>query len=343
MHTGDDHEPRSETSWTRRTWLGAAVAGALGGWCRADEPAPAPPKDKAKARLAQRPKDPDEQKEIEGVNAQAKKAGLEGFQTSRSTHFLAIGDAPDAFREKALKICEKLAVEYQHHFQFKGFKLSSLPHTLTVVTLADADSFKKFSGLEADPGVGGYYEQKTNRLVILDNRDGNQANLTQAQQANLVSLVHEASHQLTYNTGLLNREGDVPVCISEGLANYAEAWSPTRLSHLGGENIGRRQGLDLAKSQRLPWIPISKLLTDDALFQGGGGDDPALQLAYGESWLLVYQLMSKPSRIASFRDYLKAIFDRRDDKERLADAQAHLQDLDQLDKDLRIAARFPAR
>ena len=38
----------------------------------------------------------------------------------------------------------------------------------------------------------------------------------------MITLSHEATHQLTFNTGLLNRKGDVPMCIAEGLAVYGE-------------------------------------------------------------------------------------------------------------------------
>ncbi len=41
-------------------------------------------------------------------------------------------------------------------------------------------------------------------------------------RVNTFTLVHEAIHQLTYNTGLLDRQADVPVAISEGLATFGE-------------------------------------------------------------------------------------------------------------------------
>ncbi len=37
------------------------------------------------------------------------------------------------------------------------------------------------------------------------------------------NLAHEATHQLCYNTGLLNPKGDTPAAIVEGLACYSEA------------------------------------------------------------------------------------------------------------------------
>ena len=58
-------------------------------------------------------------------------------------------------------------------------------------------------------------------------------------------------------------------------------------------------------------------------------------LAYGESWLLVYYFLKDQTRLPRFREYLQAIMPRRIADHRIADAQTHLGDLDQLDRVLR--------
>lgn len=315
---------RSETAfWTRRAWLGAAAA-----WACAP-----------RSLLADEPKPSrEDEATIKAVEEQARKAGLAGFETTTSEHYLAAGNAPDAFRKRALEICEKLAKDYLSHFQFKNLSVKPPVHRLTVVTLADAASFSAFSGMEAAQGVGGFYDRDSNRLVILDNRAQEGANQDLAKQANLVSLVHEATHQLTFNTGLLNRDGDVPVALSEGLATYAETWQPgSRLSRIGHDNAGRRQGFQFARRQQQAWIPLDQLLQKDDLFTGGGGGDAALQLAYAEAWTLVFQLL-QPISVARFRAYLRAIRDRKDSTNRLEDAKKAFGNLDDLDRSMRRKA-----
>lgn len=315
--------------WTRRAWLAAAAAAAAAasasGKLFAGEPTLSA----------------DDQATIKPIEDQARKARLAGFETTSSEHYLAIGNASDLFRKRALEICEKLAKDYISHFQFKNLGVKPLGHRLAVVTLADAASFTAFSGMEASPAVGGFYDRDMNWLAILDNRSLEGANQTVAKQANLVSLVHEATHQLTFNTGLLNRDGDVPVALSEGLATYAETWQPSgRISRLGHENAGRRQGFDYARREGQAWIPLSQLLQKDDVFRdgGGGGDsDAVLQLAYAEAWLLVYQLL-QPSSLARFRAYLRAIRGRKDTSSRLDDAKQALGDLDAFDRSLRRKA-----
>jgi hypothetical protein len=90
---------------------------------------------------------------------------------------------------------------------------------------------------------------------------------------------------------------------------------------------------DLAKLRRsLPWIPVRQLLTDDSLIRAGLYGK--VMLAYAESWALIQLLMNDEDRLPRFRDYLAAVRVREDGKDREAEAQAHLGDLDRLDRDL---------
>src|SRR5207253_922227 len=94
---------------------------------------------------------------------------------------------------------------------------------LVVVTLADRKSFNAFRGATMSTEVGGYYDRKNNALFVFDHRvatDGKA--VTAPRYLNQIALAHEATHQLTYNTGMIEREGDVPLAIVEGLAMYGE-------------------------------------------------------------------------------------------------------------------------
>src|SRR5262249_4819262 len=151
---------------------------------------------------------------------------------------------------------------------------------------------------------------------------------------NLRVLAHEATHQLTFNTGLLRRGGDVPTSIMEGLARYGEVRKPAGRTAPGQINHMCLQ--DLAQTRRVPWISVAALLEDDGAMTGASGPQARI-LAYAEAWLLVHYLMNDPARTFGFRRYLKAIRDRtsagKDD--RLADARQYLGDLDRLNQDLR--------
>lgn len=303
----------------RRAWLLGSLFGTLGwvksGWC-------ADPGEWTAADLAP-------------IFARAKQAKLGGFASdeSKEKHYVGIGDAPADFRAEAVAVCEALAKVYRDYFENKGFKVESPASQLVVIILKDRDSYQAFVGEGADVGaeVGGHYDVESNQLVVFDSRS-NDGGRNASTRVNTFTLVHEAIHQLTYNTGLLDRQADVPVAISEGLATFGELWQySNRRATLGVKNKARLAVFSQPENQGA-WIPLEELLNNDELFE----DPDKIQIAYAESWLLVhYFLRSTPAKLTKFRAYLEAIRARRDPSERRADARTHLGDLARLDKELK--------
>ncbi|WP_406700779.1 DUF1570 domain-containing protein [Singulisphaera sp. Ch08] len=320
MPKSPNTEGRWEQGIPRRKWMLGALFGTIGlakaGWCSS-------PTEPTAAELAP-------------IFARAKKAKLGGFERSESSgnQYVGIGDAPAEFRTEALSICESLAKVYRNYFETKGFEVSSPESRLIVIILKNKKSYKAFVGDEegADVGaeVGGHYDVESNQLVVFDslhNDDG----LAASARVNTFTLVHEAIHQLTYNTGLLERQADVPVAVSEGFATFGELWQHSnRRSTLGVTNSARLAVFSQPDGQAA-WIPVEEILTNDDLFSA---PDTA-QVAYAESWVLVHYFMRTPSKLPKFRAYLDAIRQRRDPSHRLEDARTHLGDLTRLDKELR--------
>ena len=75
------------------------------------------------------------------------------------------------------------------------------------------------------------------------------------------------------------------------------------------------------------------MLTDDAAAFGSNSD--RWLLAYAQSWLLVYHLMTTPARLPNLQAYLKTIFGHTTKTHRFEDAERHFGDLDRLDQELR--------
>ena len=273
--------------------------------------------------------------DVAAVTARAREAGIAPWRVKGTGQYVVAGDAPDAFRARAADICEGLATDFLDHFSRRKFAVTRPVEKLVVIALSGPAAFSAFMGLKQDEAVGGVYDLTTNRLVIFDNRARDAAGPNVAR-ANTVALTHEATHQLAFNTGLLNREADVPLAISEGLATYGEVRRPDgKAVKFGDTNVERLKVL----AAGAPWFPTARLLVEDALFDDAETD----QAAYAQSWLLVHLLMSAP-RVASFRDYLKTIAARKDGASRLADATAHLGEMARLDADLkRHGARLGRR
>ena len=273
--------------------------------------------------------DPD----VETILEQAKKAGLKKFTISRSLHYLGIGDAPPAFRQTGLKLCESLATTFQKHFKERGFDLKLPEERMTVVILSGPKAYAAFCDEPIGESEGGRYDIEANRLVMFDFQQDAARKGANVARMNTFSLVHEAMHQLTFATGLLSRQSDIPVAISEGLATYGELWQ-NRDQKIGQVNSLRLKamGSDLAAN----WIPLEKLLTDDGLFT----DPKTEQVAYAEAWLLVHTLIEARTGDwkGKLRDYLTLIHDRKDGSKRLGDAEEAFGHLDVLDRELKKRA-----
>lgn len=273
--------------------------------------------------------DADDERELEQIRDLARKLGVGPLHAVEPTeHYLGVGDASEPFITEALNLCEGLASDYLAYFQKKGFAVKPPRERLSVVALADARSFAAFTGVEEGSAVGGIYDIQTNRLVIFDNRSRGGP---QGARANSVSLFHEATHQLTYNTGLLDRRGDVPLCITEGLGMVGEVRRPRNLGRFGDRNIRRiNDVLVPTLRQGRPLIPLRTLFEDEVF------DDPrSEQLAYAQSWLLVDVLLRDAELLPKFRSYLQTIQPRRDGRLRIQDVEATLGDLDVLERKIR--------
>lgn len=297
------------TKLSRRGWLLGTIAAACGApsWAVADD--------------------------REDVEARAKQAGLGPFRSSTTDLYLGVGNAPDGFREQALRLCEGLARDFLAHFQGKGFAVERPKTRLTVVALADEKDFAKFFDEDPGPATGGLYDIDRNWLLVFDFRNADAALAANARQANTIALMHEATHQLTFNAGVLDREGDVPLCVTEGLAMYGEVRTADGRTKLGAVNSAWLPVLAPALKPDGDWIPLERLLVEDKLLN----DEATQHLARAQGWLLVYHLMRTPRLLPGFRAFLDAIRPRRDPGHRLDDARARLGPLDALDRDLRRA------
>jgi Protein of unknown function (DUF1570) len=317
---GDAHRQRF-AHVSRRSWLAGAVLGLSGastvsplGWS-----------------MQAREGDSDEKKEIVQVQAIAKKAGLEPFTESRTTHFLGLGDADARFRTSALSICESLAPAFIQHFNGQGFKLQLPKHRLTVITLKSAESYQAFIGEDPGAFVGGHYDLDTNRLVMFDFRPkGDEPGVViDPVRVNRLALVHEATHLLCFNSGLLSRQAIVPDWVSEGLATYVELWR-NKQTRIGEPNRPWIFCLNDAKTSDVSWIPITNLGATDNSFR----DKMTAQLSYAESWLLVHYLMKTPVQLPRFRAYLSGLQSDEAVTKRVEYAEKHLGPLKALDHEL---------
>jgi len=335
MRVHHDEAESKAAFLNRRGWLWLMLGGVIGtgGGTAPARSAQSPAKDKG----APAPTTPEA--ELAAVRDKLDQAKIGPLSTVHSAHYVAIGDAPRAFITTILADCEQLDADYQRYFGSLGFHLHQPDHPLIVIMFRDDRSFGRFFRLPslleaAEKGrplqQTGVYDKTSNVLHVFDWR--NVPVEPRASHRNMETLAHEGTHQLSFNTGLLNRAGDTPLCIVEGLGTHGEARKTTGPSDYGRLNLKRMD--DLARNQRrVPWIPVRELIGDDSVLRAGNAI--RIMLAYAQSWLLVHYLIKEPAALPRFRHYLQAIAPRMKFDRRIEDAQAHLGDLDRLDQELR--------
>ncbi|MCI0643104.1 MAG: DUF1570 domain-containing protein [Gemmataceae bacterium] len=259
-----------------------------------------------------------------------------------SKHFVAIGNASDDFLAQRLRLCEIFYDLFYDHFRRKGFALEPPREKLALAVFDGPDGFDAYIGQKMPSSITGLYHTPTNRLVLYDlaeNRGlqeqkkialkdlprGPKAlqkaiivktierqfdDLT--KETNLSTTMHEAAHLLSFNGGMLNRNGDVAAWLAEGLACYCEATDQGDWTALGSPNPARIRTLHAPTIGKGAFIPLEKLVSSDRWL-----DTPQVFLGYSQSWALFYMLLSE--RPAELRKYLAAISQRRSPDARLAD------------------------
>src|SRR5207244_4222856 len=73
---------------------------------------------------------------------------------------------------------------------------------------------------------------------------------------NIATIMHEAAHQMSFNTGLLNREGDCPLWLGEGLATYCEATDDGFWKGIGEPNPERMHLLTAVAQGKVKLLPL---------------------------------------------------------------------------------------
>ncbi len=160
------------------------------------------------------------------------------YETLSTEHFSLISSPDPAESEK---IAHLLELAYDHFGALFGgyqFELRTPPEKLRWVVFATGDSFNRYA-IETEgwdlSWLTGYYSAKTNTVAIVTPQKASEWQVrVQSSQAHdiiacppdaetaLVQLVHEAAHQLSFNTGLQKRKVLYPIWASEGLAMFFE-------------------------------------------------------------------------------------------------------------------------
>ncbi|MHB1033623.1 MAG: DUF1570 domain-containing protein [Pirellulales bacterium] len=224
------------------------------------------------------------------------------FEVSGTSHYLVAHPAGE--RDLWADRFEDLYRSFVHYFSVRGFELAEPQFPLVAVVYSRREDFEQAAvrgGVRAGSGVIGFYSLATNRISLYD--VGNGHGTAKDWRQNAATILHEATHQLAFNTGIQNRFAETPQWIAEGLATLFEnpSVADSRSNGRLGDRINRQRWADFKREaeSRLTPDTLAALVESDRPFR-----ENALA-AYAEAWAFTFYLVEIEPR--NYAEYLRRV------------------------------------
>ena len=246
---------------------------------------------------------------------------LPGFKIHQTKHYIFCYNTSPGYAAWVGGLYERLNGAFYNYWKQLKVELHEPEFPLIALVFENQESYAQYSRKElgdATKSIIGYYSLQSNQVNMYDltgveelrlKGDRNSAARINAilsqpgAERTVATIIHEATHQLAYNSGLESRFADNPFWVSEGIAIYFE--TPDLQSTKGWKKIGGVNRVNLFNFRKLlrdrPEESLTTLLSDDKRFR-----DPTLAAdAYAEAWALNYFLLR--TREAKYVDYVKEL------------------------------------
>ncbi|MDA7977353.1 MAG: DUF1570 domain-containing protein [Pirellulales bacterium] len=245
----------------------------------------------------------------------------EGFQVHTTANYVICHQASTAYARWCGGLFERLAKAFDNYWSRppRSIETHEPKFVLVAVVFPNKDSYVQFAqdevGAAAESMIG-YYSQRTNRMVLYDltgiAAGSSRERLSQREIVRILAadrggltiatVIHEATHQIAYNSGVQRRFADNPVWLTEGMAMYFE--TPDLRSSSGWRTIGavNKPRLNGFKSQMGSWTTadLQNMISSDAAFR----QTATARTAYDVAWALSFYLIKRKSK--AYCDFLKA-------------------------------------
>jgi hypothetical protein len=285
----------------------------------------------------------------------------ERFSIIQTKHFVICSSADPRYARWCGTLFERLLTSFRKQWRRKETDLNPPALPFPAIVFSNQQEFAQYAtqdaGAETAASAKGYYSIKSNRMVLYDltavlkgsrPKTPAEINTRLATSAfNVATIVHEATHQIAFNTGMHTRYADNPLWLTEGMAMYFE--TPDLKSKTGWKTAGKvnskrnRRFCEFLANRRDP-DSLSTLIQNDKRFTDGNTTSDA----YAEAWALSHFLIRKKRK--AYLDYLerisskpRLIWDK--PEQRLAEFKAVFgDDLEKLDRNfLRYMKRLRGR
>jgi hypothetical protein len=197
-----------------------------------------------------------------------------------------------------------LLAGYNRYFNVRGWDLRQPDFPLVVIVFASQNEFYQYAlahhGHLPAQAVGSYFT-KSNRCILYTQFNSRGFDWTETE----ATIVHEAVHQLAYNTGMQERLFAHPLWFAEGLATMFERKAVYDLG-IDRSSVANRshpaQLSTLAPSladSDLMCDEIESLIQSDDLFQNN--TQKGYALAWGLTFFLAERMPERYSRLAALQ------------------------------------------
>lgn len=224
-----------------------------------------------------------------------------GFEVTETAHYVICSNSASEYVEFCGKLLESVFDQYFLFMAEQKIEVNEPTLRLPIIIFASSSEFQTFSTRQ-HPEISfadtpGYYSVTDNQTLLLDltgDRSIRSASTIRRRLADkplqVATVVHEAVHQLAFNSGLQVRMADNPLWLSEGLAMYFETTS-SRASLLwnrpGLVNPRHQPGfMKLLQANQVSGA-MNTLIESDSAFLNAA-EMPA---AYPKAWALTHYLV----------------------------------------------------
>lgn len=224
-----------------------------------------------------------------------------GFEITETEHYVICSNSAAEYVEFCGKLLELVFDQYFRFMADLKIEVTQPTRRLPIVIFASTSEFQTFAARQ-HPEISfadtpGYYAVTENQTLLLDltgDRSIRSAATIRRRLAEkplqVATVVHEAIHQLAFNSGLQVRMADNPLWLSEGLAMYFETTSSrsSLLWNRPGLVNPRHQPafMKLVEAKHISGA-MNTLVESDSAFLNAA-EMPA---AYSKAWALTHYLV----------------------------------------------------
>jgi hypothetical protein len=254
------------------------------------------------------------------LRAQLQREFGRNFEVSGTGHYLVVH--PAGQRDYWADRFEQLYRSFVHYFSVRGLTVGKPEFPMVAIVVPKAEEMYAYAareGTRIGPGVLGYYSTRSNRVILYDQSGGKADKKNWSDNSD--TIIHEATHQTAFNTGIHRRWPQPPVWVVEGLGTLFEApgvWnSQTHRNAPDRINRGRFDAFKQIAAQ-VNGPVLQDMVASDRLYRHKPG------AGYAIGWALTHYLVE--TQPAKYRDYLNRVnaHTKREatDEQRLADFKA---------------------